>query len=112
MEEEEEAEEALGVEVVAEMTVVAADVIAVESVAGTAAGLLPLQQLWLQLPEMTALPEVENWPPGWPEAEGSEDCAASSLVAKYSETDEEGKNTIPVCSHINNLQIDFKRLYL
>lgn len=78
------AEEALAVEAaVAGMTVIAADLtVAAAFVAGTVAGLLPLQPLW-RLPAWTALPEVEIRPPDRPGVvEGFVGSVASTLVAK------------------------------
>lgn len=81
---EEEVEEALGVEVaVAGMIAIAVDltVAAAAFVAGTVAGLLPPQPLWL-LPDWTALPEVEKRPPDRPGVVGGfVGSVASSLVA-------------------------------
>lgn len=82
--EEEEAEEALGVEVaVVGMIAIAADltVAAAAFVAGTVVGLLLPQPPWL-LPDWTALPEVEKRPPDRPGVVGDfVGSVASSLVA-------------------------------
>lgn len=81
--EEEGVEEALGVEAaVVGMTVIAADLTVAGFVAETAVGLLPLQLLW-QLPEWTALPEVEKRPPDRPGVVGGfVGFAALSLVVR------------------------------
>lgn len=83
---EEEVEEALGVGVaVVVMIAIAVDLtVAVAAAAfdaGTVAGLLPPQPLWL-LPDWTALPEVEKRPPDRPGVVGGfVGSVASSLVA-------------------------------